>query len=67
MQNIELLTVSEVAQKLKLDRATVYRLIEAGKLPVFRLPGGRTVRVPARALAEWIERHTYGQARTGEN
>jgi putative molybdopterin biosynthesis protein len=51
-----LLKVDEVARRLSLARATVYLMISSGELPSFRK--GRAVRVPARALEQWIERQT---------
>ncbi|MGO9257926.1 MAG: helix-turn-helix transcriptional regulator [Bryobacteraceae bacterium] len=55
-----ILKADEVARRLSLGRATVYLMMASGELPTFRK--GRAVRVPARALEEWIERNT----RSGE-
>lgn len=46
---MELLTVDEVAQKLKLSKSMVYLLCQQGKLPTVRF--GKSVRIPAEALA----------------
>jgi excisionase family DNA binding protein len=43
------LTVREVAERLRVCRATVYRMIEEGRLPVVRVSSGM-VRVPAENL-----------------
>ena len=51
-----LLTVTEAAKRLSLGRATAYQLAQRGELPVVRI--GRTVRVPARALDEWVKQRT---------
>ena len=51
-----LLKADEVARRLSLGRATVYLMMASGELPLFRK--GRAVRVPARALEQWIERQT---------
>ena len=51
-----LLKADEVARRLSLGRATVYLMMASGELPTFRK--GRAVRVPARALEDWIERRT---------
>ena len=51
-----LLKADEVAKKLSLGRATVYRMIAVGDLPAIRR--GRAVRVPVKALNEWIEEET---------
>jgi excisionase family DNA binding protein len=53
-----LLTVPEVARRLSLGRATTYLLVQRGALPVVRI--GRSVRVPARALEQWVQQHTTG-------
>jgi excisionase family DNA binding protein len=44
-----LLTVREVAARLRVSRATVYRLVRAGALPVLRV--SNAIRIPAAALA----------------
>ena len=43
-----LLTVREVAARLRVSRATVYRLVQAGTLPCVRI--SNSIRVPAQAL-----------------
>jgi len=45
----ELLTFTEAARRLSVDRSTVYRMVQAEKLTVVTLPiGGR--RIPAAAV-----------------
>ncbi len=51
-----LLKASQVQAKLGLSRAKVYRLMHDGVLPIVRIGG--SVRVPSRALEEWIGRNT---------
>lgn len=51
-----LLTASEAARMLKIGRTKVYEMMAASELPVVRI--GTAVRVPFKALVEWIERHT---------
>ena len=51
-----LLKADEVARRLSLGRATVYLMMASGQLPTFRK--GRAIRVPARALEQWIEQQT---------
>ena len=51
-----LLKADEVARRLSLGRATVYLMMASGELPTFRK--GRAVRVPARALEQWLEKQT---------
>lgn len=53
---IELLTLSEAAKRLRIGRTHAYRLAARHDIPTVRL--GRALRVPARALAQWIEEHT---------
>jgi excisionase family DNA binding protein len=44
----QLLTVREVAARLRVSRATVYRLVQAGALPVLRI--SNSIRIPEGAL-----------------
>jgi excisionase family DNA binding protein len=53
-----LLTGNEVAVELGVSRALAYRWMSNGTLPVVRVPGGRTVRVPRAALIEWVSDRT---------
>lgn len=53
-----LLTVEEAAQHLGIGRTLAWQLVQKGELPVVRL--GRCVRVPRRALEEWIARQAQG-------
>ncbi len=50
---MELLTVPEVAERLKISRSLAYDLCQRGVLPVVRF-GGRAVRVSAAALDAYI-------------
>jgi excisionase family DNA binding protein len=58
-----LLRASEVAVALGVSRAAAYQLMASGALPVVRL--GRAVRVPAQALAVWVEQATSPPAASG--
>jgi excisionase family DNA binding protein len=49
---------SEVAEELGISRALAFRWMQEGILPVVRVPGARTVRVPRAALVKWIEQRT---------
>jgi excisionase family DNA binding protein len=51
-----LLTVAETAEALNLKASTVRAWIAKRKLP--RVNCGRAVRIPAEAIAEFIERNT---------
>lgn len=51
-----LLTVSEVAAELQIARGKAYELVRSGTLPSVKL--GRSVRVPRKALLDWIDQKT---------
>jgi excisionase family DNA binding protein len=51
-----LLTVAETAEALNLKISTVRAWLAKRKLP--RVNCGRSVRIPAQAIAEFIERNT---------
>jgi len=53
-----LLRGGEVAAMLGISRALAFRWMQDGTLPVVRIAGARTVRVPEDALREWIRRNT---------
>jgi len=55
-----LLRGSEVAEALGISRSLAYQLMASNTLPVVRVPGGRSVRVPRSALLRWIESQTAG-------
>ncbi len=50
---MELLSVKDTSELLKVDRRTVYRMIERGELPAFKV--GRQWRLRAGDLEDWIE------------
>ena len=52
MRKSEFLTVSEVAEALRLSPARTYRLLAEGRLPHVRR--GRRLFVPAEAWRRWI-------------
>jgi len=52
----QLLTVAEASEMLGLKPATIYLWLAQRKLP--RVSCGRAVRIPAEAIAEFIERNT---------
>jgi excisionase family DNA binding protein len=49
-----LYTVAEVAQTLRIGRSTAYELIQTGRLSSVTI--GRSRRVPARAVDDYVER-----------
>ncbi|MFF4346770.1 helix-turn-helix domain-containing protein [Streptomyces sp. NPDC001530] len=49
------LRVKAIADALRVDRATVYREIAAGRLPAYRVGSGRgTIRVPRAAFTQYV-------------
>lgn len=57
MQNdtsADVLTVQEVADRLKAARSTVYELIQRGELPAKRLGRARGLRIPRAAFEAWL-------------
>jgi len=57
-----LLRGKEVAELIGCSRAMAYRLMQRGTLPVVRIPGGKSIRVPREALVEWIRANTCGSS-----
>jgi len=53
--DIELLTLTEAARRIGISRDVVRDLINSGWIATIELPGGSR-RVPAQAVADWIER-----------
>ena len=50
----ELLTIKEVAQKLKLSERTIRSYVERKVIPYIKLQGG-SIRFPKDKLDEWLE------------
>ena len=57
-----LLTVPEVADRLRVHRATVYRLIHSGELPAVKLAshGRSALRVRESEFERWLTREPEG-------
>lgn len=53
MPDNSLLTVDEVAGRLRLSRNKIYQLLHTHEIPHIRL--GRKFRIPTQALERWIE------------
>jgi len=51
-----LLTIEEVAEKLRLGPRTVYRLIEAGKLKAIKI-SRKAYRIPEKELLHFLRTH----------
>ncbi|MFT9497914.1 helix-turn-helix domain-containing protein [Anaerosolibacter sp.] len=52
------MTVSEVAEYLKISEVTTYKFVQEGKIPGFKI--GRHWRVKRSDLAEFIEKQKRG-------
>lgn len=51
----EIMTAQEVAQYLRLDVATIYRLAQVGDIPAVKV--GRTWRFKKQLIDKWFEKH----------
>ncbi|WP_066465945.1 helix-turn-helix domain-containing protein [Sanguibacter suarezii] len=49
---VQFLTVSEVAEVMRVSKMTVYRLVHSGELPAVRV--GKSFRVPQDALTSYL-------------
>lgn len=54
--NINLLTIQEVAEKLRISERTVYRYIDAGKLKVIKLTR-KVTRIAESDLLQFLKKH----------
>jgi excisionase family DNA binding protein len=52
LNEVNFLTVAEVATVMRVSKMTVYRLVHSGHLPAIRV--GRSFRVPAQAVHEYL-------------
>jgi excisionase family DNA binding protein len=51
----EFLTVAQVAARLRVSPATIYRLVSSGQIPAIQLAGANsTIRISAAELAAWL-------------
>lgn len=55
MKKSRLLDVSQVAQVLNVGRTTIYRLIQAGKLPASRFGTAHCIRIRENDVKKFIE------------
>lgn len=61
--DVRFLTVSEVAEVMRVSKMTVYRLIHSGEMPAVQF--GRSYRVPESAVTEYLkEARVDGQSDT---
>ena len=49
---MDLLTIKEAAEQLRLSTATVHKLIEAGDIPAYRF--GKATRIPKVEFDRWM-------------
>ena len=61
---MDLLTVEEVAELLKLSIPTIQRKIRAGELPAIKI--GRFWRIPKKDFEKWLENKKSGGVRNAE-
>lgn len=53
--NRQPLRVKDIASALQVDKATVYREIQSGRLPAYRVGSGRgTIRISRTAFAQYL-------------
>lgn len=55
-ERLELVTVDQVCELLRVTRSWVYDEVEAGRMPCVRL--GRQLRFRASAIEGWLEQHS---------
>jgi excisionase family DNA binding protein len=63
-ENLTILTVSDVAEYLRMSEAKVYRLAKEGSLPVIRI--GKSWRFRKDLLDEWISQCTESALKPDE-
>jgi excisionase family DNA binding protein len=59
MNEDQIMTVTEVAEYLKISEVTTYKLVQEGKIPAFKI--GRHWRVKRNDLSEFIEKLKRGE------
>jgi excisionase family DNA binding protein len=57
-----LLRIDAAADRLSISRATLYRMIQRGEIPVVRI--GSAVRIPVSALDRWLAAQTVSSGGT---
>ncbi len=53
LQQVQFLTVAEVATMMRVSKMTVYRLVHNGELPAIRV--GKSFRVPEKAVHDYLQ------------
>ncbi|MDH6111155.1 excisionase family DNA binding protein [Kitasatospora sp. MAP12-15] len=59
LQEVNFLTVAEVASVMRVSKMTVYRLVHGGELPAIRV--GRSFRVPEQAVHDYLKDSYVGR------
>jgi excisionase family DNA binding protein len=60
MDNKLLLSPDETCEVLGVKRSTLFKMLEAGKIPSIKV--GRLRRIPAAGLRDWVQRQVDEQA-----
>ena len=58
LQQMNLLTIQEVANWAKVSTKTIYRWIADNKIPAIRL-GNRTYRIPEQAIIDYLKQNGF--------
>ena len=58
LQQLNLLTIQEVADWAKVSTKTIYRWIADNKIPAIRL-GNRAYRIPEKAIIDYLKQNGY--------
>ena len=54
---MKLLTIQEIAKRLKISERTIYRYIESGKLKAIKISLGHIVRIEEKDLNQFLKKH----------
>jgi excisionase family DNA binding protein len=63
--NLEVLTIRELADLLKINEKTAYKLAAGGKIPGFKVGG--SWRFERQEIADWIKRKVEEQRKGGKS
>ena len=55
-----LLTIEEVAEKLRVNQSTIFRLMKSGKLPYIKV-SRRFTRIREKDLENFLNKHTFSK------
>jgi len=54
---MKLLTIQEIAKRLKISERTIYRYIESGKLKAIKISKGHIIRIVEKDLNQFLKKH----------